>query len=113
MASTRVLLLLGAGPNIGLHTTRLFKAQGFKIALAARSPSEELSKEADVTVKADFFEPSSVSEVFKEVISKLGHPSVVLYNGKTLRVSSTNNISLFIDIHTNAPPSRRSFPLSR
>ncbi|KAG9232028.1 hypothetical protein BJ875DRAFT_97888 [Amylocarpus encephaloides] len=81
MASSPVLLLLGAGKNIGLHTANLFSKNGYKVALASRSglPLSE-TKDDLLNIKADFADPSSLSTVFSEVKSKLGAPSVVIYN---------------------------------
>ncbi|KAF4626633.1 hypothetical protein G7Y89_g11523 [Cudoniella acicularis] len=75
-----IILILGAGPNVGFSLVKLFSAKGFKTAIASRSPKAELSAAADLVVKADFEDPSSIKAVFKEVREKLGVPNVVVYN---------------------------------
>jgi NAD(P)-dependent dehydrogenase (short-subunit alcohol dehydrogenase family) len=76
-----IILILGAGPNVGFSLVKLFSAKGFKTAIASRSPKAELSAAADLAVKADFEDPSGIKAVFKEVREKLGVPNVVVYNG--------------------------------
>ena len=82
MADTnKVLLILGAGPNLGRAIASKFAANGYKIALAARSLSNGPSEDGSLQIKADFSNPSVVREVFAKTIDTLGHPSVVVYNG--------------------------------
>lgn len=75
-----VILLLGAGANIGNGIARNFASEGYKVAVASRS-----GRSAEGTdyppIKADFTKPESVKAVFDEVKSKLGIPSVVAYIG--------------------------------
>lgn len=79
--SSRIILILGAGPNIGLQAAQKFAQQGYKVAIAGRSVKPEVAKHADLSVQADFSVPSSVNGVFEEVKAKLGVPGVVVYNG--------------------------------
>ncbi|KAH6671353.1 hypothetical protein B0J14DRAFT_640318 [Halenospora varia] len=83
MSPPKVALILGAGLNVGLSVAKEFGKNGYKVALVARNPSEELSKVADLVIKADFSDPSSLSGVFAEVKSKLGVPKFVAYNAFT------------------------------
>ncbi len=87
--SSRIILILGAGPNIGLHVAQKFAQNGFKVAIAGRSIKPEVSKNADLSIKADFSTPASVKPIFEEVKSKLGLPNVVIYNGLSLFSSIT------------------------
>ncbi|EPQ55708.1 NAD P-binding protein [Gloeophyllum trabeum ATCC 11539] len=82
-----VLLVLGAGSNVGLKVARKFASHGFKVAVAARNPSDEVSKAGDLVVKADFADPSAVSSVFEKVKATLGIPSVVVYNAYSAHAS--------------------------
>jgi NAD(P)-dependent dehydrogenase (short-subunit alcohol dehydrogenase family) len=77
----RVLLLLGAGQNIGLASITAFKAQGYKVASASRTPSDAIRKAADLVLTADFSDPSCVADLFIKVEAELGIPNVVIYNG--------------------------------
>jgi len=80
MAPSPILLVLGAGRNVGINVTKLFAQHGYKTAVVARTPGSDLNDTADLVIKADLSKPATVTEVFKEVVSKLGHPNVVVYN---------------------------------
>lgn len=84
MSSTfPVVLILGAGANVGQHVARAFAAKGYKIALAARSSSQEGNTAGHVNIQSDLSQPESVAGVFEKVKSLLGaDPSVVVYNGE-------------------------------
>jgi NAD(P)-dependent dehydrogenase (short-subunit alcohol dehydrogenase family) len=80
--SSPVALIFGAGKNIGAHVAKTFASNGFKVAVASRSAKHNLSGDDFLQVTCDVADPSSVNEVFRSVEQKLGHPSVVVYNGK-------------------------------
>ena len=74
-----VLLVLGAGPNIGSHVAKAFAAKGYKVALASRKAQPVDDNQLHVPV--DLSKPESVPGVFETVKAKLGNaPSVVVYN---------------------------------
>jgi NAD(P)-dependent dehydrogenase (short-subunit alcohol dehydrogenase family) len=77
----RVLLLLGAGENVGLATITSFKAQGYKVASVSRTPGDAIRKAADLVLTADFSDPLCVADLFSKVETELGIPNVVVYNG--------------------------------
>ncbi|KAK5991478.1 hypothetical protein PT974_09761 [Cladobotryum mycophilum] len=59
MAATKILLVLGAGKNIGQHIAQGFKAAGYKIALVSRSAADnETTPEGYLTLKGDLTQPS-------------------------------------------------------
>jgi NAD(P)-dependent dehydrogenase (short-subunit alcohol dehydrogenase family) len=76
-----VVLILGAGANVGTNVARAFAAKGYKVALAARKLQDETDGEGQLTIRSDFADPSSVIDVFAKVREVLGEPSVVVYNG--------------------------------
>lgn len=76
-----VVLILGAGANIGTNVARAFAAKGYKVALAARKLQDETNEEGQLTIRSDFADPNSVIDVFAKVREVLGEPSVVVYNG--------------------------------
>jgi NAD(P)-dependent dehydrogenase (short-subunit alcohol dehydrogenase family) len=76
-----IILVLAAGPNVGLHVAKHFSTKGYKTALVARNPGKDIIEAADLVVKADFSGPKGIKAVFKEVKEKLGVPNVVVYNG--------------------------------
>ncbi|KEF63605.1 uncharacterized protein A1O9_01583 [Exophiala aquamarina CBS 119918] len=80
MASKPILLVLGAGPNIGIHVSKFFAGRGYKVALASRSkPSFDGGQELHIPV--DLSNPENVPGVFEAVRAKFGEsPSVVVYN---------------------------------
>lgn len=77
-----VILILGAGANIGQHVARAFASKGYKVALAARSLKEVDSNADQVNIMSDLSDPNSVANAFSKVKSSLGLPSVVVYNGE-------------------------------
>lgn len=78
-----VALILGAGPNIGTAVARAFAAQGYQVALAARSLNPASSTTNQLNIRSDFGNPADVVDAFKQVKIKFGNPSVVVYNGKS------------------------------
>jgi NAD(P)-dependent dehydrogenase (short-subunit alcohol dehydrogenase family) len=76
-----VVLILGAGTNIGRHVAEAFASKGYKIALAARRLKDEDSTHNHLHIRSDLSNPDSVINAFSRVKEKLGAPSVVIYNG--------------------------------
>jgi NAD(P)-dependent dehydrogenase (short-subunit alcohol dehydrogenase family) len=78
-----VILIFGAGPNVGQHVARSFASKGYRVALAARRAKEADNSSDQINVATDLSDPSSVVNTFLEVKRLLGiPPSVVVYNGK-------------------------------
>ncbi|KAK6067512.1 short-chain dehydrogenase [Seiridium cupressi] len=75
-----VVLILGAGPNIGQAVARTFVAKGFKVAIAARSLNEADSTDKQLNITSDFANSDDVVSAFKKVHKVFGIPSVVVYN---------------------------------
>ncbi|KAL5349908.1 hypothetical protein ACLOAV_004942 [Pseudogymnoascus australis] len=78
-----VLLILGAGPNIGHAVARIFASKGYKVALAARSLKEADSTDNQLNITCDFANSDDVVNAFKRVNKVFGIPSVVVYNVST------------------------------
>lgn len=66
-----VILLLGAGPNIGHGIAKNFASHGYKVAVASRSGGGAAGTDW-LGIKADFTQPLSVKSVFDKVKSELG-----------------------------------------
>lgn len=81
-SSSPVVLILGAGSNIGHHVARAFSAKGYKVALASRRSREADNTPNQIHIPSDFSDPSSIANAFSKVKTLLGVPSVVIYNGK-------------------------------
>lgn len=79
-----VALILGYGPIVGAAVARAFAAKGYKIAIVSRTNKDSESEKDYLQIQSDLSDPSSVEGIFSKVITKLGHPSVVLYNGASL-----------------------------
>jgi len=90
--SPPVLLVLGAGPNVGLSVIRKFRKQGYKVAAAARHPTVP----ADLVITADFSDTGAVKAAFEKVKEELGVPSVVVYNAYSFHPSPSDPFSLSI-----------------
>lgn len=81
-AKSPVILIFGAGPNIGQAVARTFASKGYKVALAARSLREADSTDNLLNIKSDVANPDDVVTTFTKVKEVFGIPSVVVYNGK-------------------------------
>jgi NAD(P)-dependent dehydrogenase (short-subunit alcohol dehydrogenase family) len=81
-AKSPVVLILGAGPNIGQALVRIFASKGYKVALAARSLKEADSTDNQLNIPSDFSKTDDVVNAFTKVKKVFGIPSVVIYNGK-------------------------------
>ena len=86
--STPVLLVLGAGDGIGISVTKAFAAKGYKIALAARSLQDGVGEDGYLRLKIDLANTEEVKKAFTKVKEKFGIPTVVVYNGTSLYVST-------------------------
>ncbi|KAK9378650.1 uncharacterized protein V2V93DRAFT_375461 [Kockiozyma suomiensis] len=83
-----VILILGAGPNIGQAVARTFASKGYKVALASRSLNEADSTANSLHISSDFANPDDVVNAFKKVNNVFGIPSVVVYNASSVTVTS-------------------------
>lgn len=85
MAGTSpIILIFGAGPNIGQAVARTFASKDYKIALAARSLNEADSTHDQLNITSDLTNSDDVVDAFKKVKTVFGTvPSVVVYNGKS------------------------------
>lgn len=82
-STSPVILILGAGPNIGQAVARIFASKGYRVALASRSLKEVDSTENELNITCDFANSDDVVTAFKKVKKVFGIPSVVVYNGKS------------------------------
>ena len=94
-ASAPVVLIFGAGPNIGHHVAKAFAAKGYKIALTARKSREENNTTDQIHIQSDLADPSSVASAFAKVKAAFGLPNVVIYNGMPLPILTFSTLSDF------------------
>ncbi|KAK1762704.1 hypothetical protein QBC33DRAFT_551326 [Phialemonium atrogriseum] len=87
-----VVLILGAGSNIGHHVARAFASKGYRVALAARSLKHTDNTADQVNIPGDLSDPNAVVSAFSKVKSLLGvPPSVVVYNAAALTPNAPND----------------------
>lgn len=87
-----IVLILGSGANVGRSVARKFAADGYLVAISARSLENGTSPEGYITIKADYSHRDAIPTVFDNLKATAGIPNVVIYNGKNqtsdLRVQS-------------------------
>ena len=78
-------LILGSGPRLGSSIASKFSSLGYNIAVVSRRGTNALTPSGELSLSADFSDPSSIAGVFDAVESHFGTaPSVVVYNASTL-----------------------------
>jgi NAD(P)-dependent dehydrogenase (short-subunit alcohol dehydrogenase family) len=80
MATKPIVLVLGAGSNIGKALALKFSSIGYSVALASRSTPDGTTLDGHFGVKVDLSDPSSIATVFEKVKSALGAPNTIIYN---------------------------------
>ncbi|ARV59935.1 oxidoreductase [Nostocales cyanobacterium HT-58-2] len=76
-------LIVGAGSGLSASLARLFAKEGMTVALAARQIDKlsQLSREIGaISFTADVSKPDEVKQLFIDIETKLGSPTVVVYN---------------------------------
>ena len=81
MSTASVVLILGAGPNVGHHVVTLFMRKGYKVASASRSRQNKIIDDMSMDLHVDLSLSESISEVFDQLRSLWVPPSLVIYNG--------------------------------
>lgn len=84
-AIPEVALIVGGGSGVSASCARLFAQNGFRVAIAARTPDKPVLKalEASHGVRAyacDAGDPEEVGRLFERVVQDLGRPTVVVHN---------------------------------
>lgn len=109
MAANPIVLILGAGPRIGISVAEEFASNGYKVAVASRSGSGTKSAKGVLSLKADFTNPDSILALFDAVKTEFHtSPSVVIYNAAALTsppdkdsVFSISAESVAMDLNVN------------
>lgn len=77
-----IVLILGAGANIGQGVAKAFAAKSYRVALSSRKAPTVNFTPDQVHIPSDLSDLESVTRVFSKVKELLGDvPSVVVYNG--------------------------------
>jgi len=100
-----VLLVLGAGPGLGLAVARRFEAEGFRPVLAARSPDKLAALAAELsdagTVAVDLTDADAVTAAVTSVGESEGRIDVLHFNPSAFRMADPLHLSvdqLFADL---------------
>lgn len=109
MASNPVVLILGAGPRVGVAVAEKFASLGYSVAVVSRKGTGTKNDKGFLSLKADFTEPNSIPALFEEVKSEFKiAPSVVIYNAAALTmppardsVLSVSTESVTADLNVN------------
>lgn len=109
-STSPVVLILGAGANIGANVARAFATKGYKVALAARKLKDETNEDGQLTISSDFADPSSFATTFAKVREALGEPSVVVYNGTSKNPPGHSNFQESAWISADTQLSRDQLP---
>jgi len=78
---SKVAIIFGVGARTGYGIAQKFAREGFKVAVTSRTVTEGVTPEGYLAIKADLAKAELIPSVFQTVKSKLGVPSVVIYNG--------------------------------
>jgi NAD(P)-dependent dehydrogenase (short-subunit alcohol dehydrogenase family) len=84
MSPSPIVLILGAGANIGASVAKEFAANSYKVFLTSRKLPAEPNPSYSY-IQGDLSYPGSVNDIFSQVRKLAGEPSVVVYNGSRLR----------------------------
>ncbi|KAH8813471.1 putative short chain type dehydrogenase [Flagelloscypha sp. PMI_526] len=88
------VLIIGAGPNIGLAAAKRFASAGYKVAIASRTAPENSEHRHFVF---DAAKAATVPKLFSDVTTAIGAPKVVIYNlsgGKPADIKDPLSLSL-------------------
>ena len=83
MAQNEIALIVGTGPGLSASLARLFKREGMKVALAARSTDKVAGLVKEIDGRAypcDASSPKDVANLFESVGKDIGNPNLVVYN---------------------------------
>ena len=78
-----IVLILGAGSNIGVAAAKQFAETGYQVATVSRTAAEPpaTTPEGYLSIRADLSKVDEVRSIFDKIQSSLGGvPSVIIYN---------------------------------
>lgn len=98
---SKLCLVIGVGPGMGLAIAKKFASQGFAIAQMARRPEALKTYEAELrgidvpvySYPADVGDPDSLGPAMTQLISEHGTPEVMIYNVSVLNPASPSELN--------------------
>jgi NAD(P)-dependent dehydrogenase (short-subunit alcohol dehydrogenase family) len=103
----KVALITGGNSGIGLATAKLFKDQGAKVIVTARSKDsfekaqKEIGQHFDV-IQADISQPSEIDSLYRQIKSKYGSLNILFANaGVALFRPTAESDTEFFDVQFN------------
>jgi len=103
MATNPIVLILGAGPRIGVSVAEKFATNGYNVAVASRSGTGTKAANGFLSLKADFTNPDSIPALFDTVKTEFHNsPSVVVYNAAGLTMPPDKDSVLSVPAETVA-----------
>ncbi|CAK4034489.1 Hypothetical predicted protein [Lecanosticta acicola] len=91
LSTTKVLLILGAGSNVGASVAAVFAQARYKIALAARKLQDAVDKDGQLRFQSDLADAESVDSAFDKVSATFGPPNVIVYNAASAKLVSADD----------------------
>lgn len=82
----RIVLIIGAGSNVGQSVANTFKARGYKVALASRTQDYGATTSTELRIPTDCANLDDVVGAFDKVKAAWGVPEIVVYNGLSLQL---------------------------
>ncbi|KAE9985069.1 hypothetical protein EG327_004840 [Venturia inaequalis] len=80
MSNGPTALIFGFGKNVGTEVAKSFSQNGYRVATVSRSESPASTSLGYIHIQGDLSDQTSIPSIFSDVRSKLGEPSVVVYN---------------------------------
>ena len=94
----RVCMVVGVGPGNGASISRRFAAEGWKVAMTARSEERLRKLEREIPGSHgyvwDVRDATAAGPVFERVRRELGPPSALVYNAGNARFGSIDELEL-------------------
>jgi NAD(P)-dependent dehydrogenase (short-subunit alcohol dehydrogenase family) len=95
-SSSKVIVVLGAGPGLGMSMARRFGREGFAVALVSRTDARHAAYRAQLaadgvesrTYAADVTDPAQVRDVLSRIAADLGDIDTVYYGPAAVDVGS-------------------------
>jgi len=113
MSPSPVVLILGAGPRIGISVAEKLASNGYNVVMVSRSGTGTKTAKGFLSLKADFSEPKLIPALFETVKAEFDtYTSVVFYNAAALTSPpdkdslfsiSSNSVASDLNVNTISP----------